>query len=145
MRNINKEGNNLPKNGKNEPRPRALLSQPASGRAGSRICCGPAGGSVCPYSRPFESLGAAPSCQIPASRTMEILSNSSSGPRTLSGSPRKPATGHGELPDTSEWYAQALDTQVGALQEGGITFCPANTHLTRFQDWRALGYFPLPK
>lgn len=142
MGNINKEEYNLPENGKSEPRPRALLSEPAAGREGSRICCGPAGGSVCPYSGPFESLGVVPSCQSPASRTVEILISTSSGPRTLSCAPRKPATGHGELPDTSEWYAQALDTQVGALQEGGITFCSAKTHLTGIQDCRALGYFP---
>lgn len=62
----------------------------------------------------------------------------------LTGSPRELATGHGELPVTSESSAQALDMQVGALWEQGVS-CPAETHLMGIQDYRALGHFPLPR
>ena len=58
------------------------------------------------------------------SQIMERMRATSRGPGLFTGSPRKLATGRGELPATSESSAQALCTQVGSLWEGGTSFCP---------------------
>lgn len=58
------------------------------------------------------------------SQIMERMRATSRGPGMLTGSPRKLATGRGELPATSESSAQALCTQEGSLWEGGTSFCP---------------------
>ena len=58
------------------------------------------------------------------SQIMERMRATSRGPGLFTGSPRKLATGRGELPATSESSAQALRTQVGSLWEGGTSFCP---------------------